>query len=93
MIKQAWKNVSKSSNLNRVRYYSDISILAVEFKSGDLYLYGNVPEEHYRGLLRAKSRGKYFSAHIRENKEYPHQQITREEALAIPGFMPEKKGD
>jgi hypothetical protein len=39
--------------------------LEIEFRSGAIYRYRNVPEATYDGLLRAESKGRYFSTQIR----------------------------
>jgi hypothetical protein len=38
--------------------------LEVEFRSGHLYQYDDVPEEEYERLLGAGSVGRYLNAHI-----------------------------
>ncbi|MEG6509263.1 KTSC domain-containing protein [Methyloligella sp. 2.7D] len=43
--------------------------LTVRFQSGGLYVYDEVPEEVYRALAEAPSRGTYFKEHIRDH--YP----------------------
>lgn len=57
-----------SSNLSSVGYEN--GILYIEFNSGRLYSYNNVPESVYRELLNAGSHGKYFHAHIKNNYSY-----------------------
>jgi hypothetical protein len=60
-----WKPLP-SSNLRRVRYFKKNALLAVEFKSGRIWIYGCVPWSRYMGLLSAKSsHGKYFNRYIR----------------------------
>jgi hypothetical protein len=41
------------------------SRLRLEFRSGAIYLYFNVPASIYEGLLAADSKGSFFSRHIR----------------------------
>lgn len=56
-----------SSNLASIGYDSNSNILEIEFNSGGIYEYYNVPESEYRNLMNADSHGKYFAANIRDN--------------------------
>lgn len=56
-----------SSNLVSVGYHGASEILEVEFKSGRVYQYMNVPQIVYDQLMSAPSQGSYFSANIRNN--------------------------
>ena len=62
-----------SSNLASVGYEG--GILEIEFKSGLVYQYSGVPASVYEALMSAPSRGKYFSANIRNNSSYPCHQV------------------
>jgi hypothetical protein len=58
-----------SSSLASVGYKD--GILEVEFrKTGDVYQYFNVQQEIFLSLMKARSRGAYFTRHIRENYEF-----------------------
>lgn len=59
----------KSSNIAKVGYDDDSGSLGVEFVSGGVYLYKNVPKALYTGMIGAKSAGIYFSANIRHKFE------------------------
>ncbi len=48
-------------------------VLEIQFESGRVYQYFNVPDSVYRGLIKADSKGKYFNTHIRN--QYPYQEI------------------
>ena len=63
------KSVS-SSNLASVGYDAISSTLEVEFNSGEVYHYFNVPEFKYNSLMNASSHGTYFSANIRTSYRY-----------------------
>lgn len=52
-----------SSDLISVGYYPKQQILEIEFLSGEIYQYFNVPDHVYRGLLTASS---YFDVHIQQ---------------------------
>lgn len=54
-----------SSNLYSVGYDSRAGVLEIEFRSGGLYQYFNVPFHIYEALMRANSHGEYFSAYIK----------------------------
>jgi len=59
----------ESSDLRAVDY--DWSgTLTIEFHSGGVYEYYNVPHEEYASLMNASSHGKYFHAHIKNRYEY-----------------------
>ncbi len=45
-------------------------VLEVEFLSGSLYQYFNVPEQVYRALMGASSHGSYFAEYIRQSYRY-----------------------
>jgi hypothetical protein len=55
----------KSSNLKSVGYDAEKQELHVEFSSGQVYVYANVPPEKHEALLAAESIGKHFGQHIR----------------------------
>jgi hypothetical protein len=54
-----------SSELRSVGYDVPVSLLEVEFQSGEVYQYFDVPAEFVLALLEAASIGRYFNAHIR----------------------------
>jgi hypothetical protein len=60
-----------SSNLVSVGYDEDSSTLEVEFKSGAVYRYFNVPLFEYERLMAASSHGIYFNANIKD--KYPDE--------------------
>ncbi len=49
--------------------------LEVEFRSGWIYHYDNVPEGVYQALIGSTSAGTYFDRHI--DGTYPHRRISR----------------
>lgn len=58
----------QSSDLARVGYES--GTLCIQFNSGGIYEYYNVPESVYNGLMSASSHGKYFHQFIKSNYRY-----------------------
>jgi hypothetical protein len=59
-----------SSNLRSIGYDSTSKVLEIEFHSGGIYQYSNVPESVYRGLMAASSHGQYFHQHIKDVYSY-----------------------
>ena len=57
-----------SSNLRSVGY-SD-NVLEIEFNSGGIYQYFNVPVEVFFRLMSAPSHGKFFHANIKNRYYY-----------------------
>lgn len=55
----------ESSSLASVGYHRGMELLEVEFKSGALYRYENVPGHLYDELLSAESKGAFFNTCIR----------------------------
>lgn len=58
-----------SSAISSVGYDERSSTLEVEFQSGAVYDYFDVPPKVYRGLLKASSKGRFVSRRIRDR--YP----------------------
>ncbi|MBU4075749.1 MAG: KTSC domain-containing protein [Euryarchaeota archaeon] len=56
----------QSSDLQSIGYDPNTNVLEIEFKSGGIYQYFNVPESKYEGLMKADSHGKYFDAYIKK---------------------------
>jgi KTSC domain len=52
-------------------------VLEIQFESGRVYQYFGVPENVFREMLNAESKGKYFNAHIRG--KYRYQEIELKE--------------
>jgi hypothetical protein len=59
------KSVS-STTMNSVGYDSGKKLLEMQFSSGDVYQYFNVPYEVYERLMNAPSHGQYFNIHIKD---------------------------
>jgi hypothetical protein len=54
----------KSTTLKSAGYDATARILELEFCSGRVYRYDEVPASVYRNLLAAKSKGKFFNEYI-----------------------------
>ncbi|RVT67670.1 KTSC domain-containing protein [Niallia taxi] len=58
-----------SSNLVSVGYDDSVNTLYIQFRNGT-YKYYNVPNNVYRGLLNAPSKGRYHDAFIKNRYQY-----------------------
>lgn len=57
--------IVNSSSIKTVGYSPETATLEVEFSSGGLYSYANVPQEVYDRFLTSDSKGHFFQADIR----------------------------
>lgn len=62
--------IRSSSVIAWVAYQKPARILEVGFKQGRRYSYFGVPENEYRALLAASSKGAYYNARIRDRYPY-----------------------
>ena len=62
-----------SSNICSIGYDPLSKTLEIEFNSGGIYQYFNVPQAEYTALMSASSHGSYFHAYIKE--QYPWTKI------------------
>ena len=60
--------------IRSIGYDDGGSVLEIEFRSGKIYQYLNVPRSVYLGLISADSKGRYFEAHIKD-AEYIYQRV------------------
>jgi hypothetical protein len=60
----------QSTNLRSVGYDAGDMILEIEFRSGGIYQYSNVPPEIYEALMLEPSKGRYFDRHIKERYRF-----------------------
>lgn len=54
----------KSSNIHSVGYDKLHKVLQVEFLNGSIYQFYDVPENIYKNILKADSKGKYFNCNV-----------------------------
>jgi hypothetical protein len=59
-----------SSNIRSIGYDPQSAVLKVEFTSGDVYQYFDVPEHLYQGLMNASSKGQFLNDYIRHSYRY-----------------------
>jgi len=63
-----------SSNLRSVSYDMETATLTVQFVSGPVYVYYSVSSIIYRGLMSARSTGKFFDIHVKKGG-YRYQRV------------------
>ncbi|MCU1289042.1 MAG: tyrosyl-tRNA synthetase [Acidobacteria bacterium] len=64
----------ESAVAKSIGYNPASKVLQIEFGSGDVYIYKDVPAEVYAGLMNADSHGKFFVEHIR-NSIYEYEKL------------------
>ena len=62
-----------SSNLASVGYEAADYVLEVEFTTGNVYQYFDVPESVYQEFLASDSLGNYLNTYIKPNYRYARQ--------------------
>lgn len=62
-----------SSNIVSAGYDAADETLEIEFQSGNVYQYFDVPETIFQGLMTAASKGEYF--HDQILKEFDFQEV------------------
>lgn len=67
----------KSSQIHSIGFDPETGTLAIRFngKDGGLYHYPNFTAEKFKAFSECESKGKYFGANIRGNKDHPHMRI------------------
>ena len=59
-----------SSNIRSIGYDVHSAVLEVEFLSGDIYQYFDIPEHLYREFMGASSRGRFLKDYIKYSYRY-----------------------
>jgi len=59
-----------STVISRIEYDEQNELLRIEFQSGKVYYYMNVPKGVYLTLKTARSKGGYFNKYIKGNYEF-----------------------
>ncbi len=54
----------QSTAFSRVAYNPEDKVLSITFRSGGTHHLAGVPVEHYHGMQKAESVGKYYHAHV-----------------------------
>ena len=63
----------ESSDLASVGYDERRLVLEIEFRSGGIYRYHEVPKETYSGLMGSQSKGRFFAKNIRG--QFRHERL------------------
>jgi len=74
----------KSRNIKACLYFRETRLLVIEFNSGSVYAYANVPWSIYMGFRRAKSHGSFHYYNIR--KRFIYQKLERAEVVSLTGL-------
>ena len=61
------KQPVKSSKISMIGYDPKSKILEIEFRSGRIYQFLNVPKSEYKGLMSASSHKSYFQVNIKNH--------------------------
>lgn len=77
-----------SSNLAGYGYVQATGQLVIQFKSGKLYRYDEVPENVVKAFETAPSKGKFFGANIRD--QYSTTELSDDDVTAL--FLFRAKG-
>jgi hypothetical protein len=67
----------KSSNLKSVGYDEKTSTLEVEFATGTVFQYADVPKKVFGAMMTADSVGSFFANNVRQ--AYPGMKVETEE--------------
>ena len=62
-----------SSNISSIGYDAGTETLEVEFLSGAIYQYYNVPQNMYEQLMQAGSKGRFLNTYIKN--AYPYSRV------------------
>lgn len=69
----------ESEAISRVGYDADRRVLEIEFTSGEIYRYFDVPAHLHAGLMAADSHGQFFADYIR-NEGFDYEHVDEDEA-------------
>jgi hypothetical protein len=63
----------ESTTLGSAGHDDQAAVLELQFRNGTVYQYSLVPQQVYRDLLQAESKGRFFNHNIRG--KFPYQRI------------------
>lgn len=67
------RNYVASTNIASIGYDNSTETLEVEFLSGTIYQYYNVPNNMYEQLMQEGSKGRFFNTYIKN--AYPYSRV------------------
>lgn len=59
-----------SSNIRSIGYDAQRAVLEVEFTSGDVYQYFDIPQHLYHEFMNASSKGQFLNDYIKYSYRY-----------------------
>lgn len=62
--------IKGSQNIKGIDYDENSKEMTIQFTSGGLYSYQNVPKSIYGKFLKAKSKGSFFADYVKNVYEY-----------------------
>lgn len=71
------RNPVESTNLRSVGYQRAGRVLEIEFRSGNIYRYRDVPLSAFEALMKAESKGRFFAQRIRGQYEFRRMDYPR----------------
>ncbi len=66
-----------STSIAEIGYHAPLQVLEIAFRSGAVYRYRAVPMEIYKGLMKAESKGRYFTQNIRNRFKFHRTELSR----------------
>jgi lysyl-tRNA synthetase class 2 len=66
-MKSMQRRAVESTTMRSVCYEAKSKVLEIEFQSGAIYQYLDVPVAVYEELLESESKGQYFNGEIRDS--------------------------
>jgi hypothetical protein len=67
---QIHREAVESTSIASAGFHAQLNILEIEFRSGAVYRYLEVPTGVFEGLQKAETKGRYFSQTIRDRYRY-----------------------
>lgn len=71
------RSAVESSSIASIGYVRATQMLEIEFRTGAIYRYRDVPETVSAAFSRARSKGKFFSTVIRGKYDYDKVPVTK----------------
>ena len=66
-----------STSIAGIGYHARLQVLEIAFRSGAVYRYVAVPPALFEALMKAESKGRYFTQHIRNRFEFHRMEDIR----------------
>ncbi len=66
-MKSMQRRAVEATTMRSVGYQAKSQVLEIEFQSGAIYQYLDVPAAVYEELLESESKGRYFNGEIRDS--------------------------